>query len=254
MTLPELRSGRELRCGESFALRKVSLQRSASLWLLALTLTAPALRAEPSGQPSGTPIYVIEQLVVSIASAPGPDGERIGQVKSGDKLELLEREGDEAHVRLPNGKEGWIKSSYLSAEEPLQHRLAERTAEVEKLKQEGEKLKQDMGRLESQLAAARVARNAASTPLSTSGAKPAGTPAASNTPTETIPPAVADALAGGSTPIRETVFLRSPDRPGQTPWPWVLGSSAVMLLAGFVLGWKTLDRRIRQKYGGLRIY
>jgi len=27
-----------------------------------------------------------------------------------------------------------------------------------------------------------------------------------------------------------------------------------MLLTGFVLGWKTLDRRIRQKYGGLRIY
>jgi hypothetical protein len=50
------------------------------------------------------------------------------------------------------------------------------------------------------------------------------------------------------------VFLRSPDRPGQTPWPLVLGTSFVMLLAGFVLGWKTLDRRIRQKYGGLRIY
>jgi hypothetical protein len=61
-------------------------------------------------------------------------------------------------------------------------------------------------------------------------------------------------MSGGSTPIRETVFLRSPDRPGQTPWPLVLGTSFVMLLAGFVLGWKTLDRRIRQKYGGLRIY
>src|SRR5882724_9911975 len=230
MTRPELRSA------ESFAVGR------ASLCLLAIGLAAQA-RAEPDGQP----IYVIEQLVVSVASAPGAEGERIGQVKSGDKLELIEREGDEAHVRLPNGKEGWIKSSYLSAEEPLQHRLTERTAEVEKLKQ-------DMGRLQSELAAARVARNAASTPPSASGAKPAGTPAASNTPTETIPPAVADTLAVGSTPIRETVFLRSPDRPGQTPWPWVLGSSVVMLLAGFLLGWKTLDRRIRQKYGGLRIY
>jgi hypothetical protein len=238
MTLPELRSG------GSFALGR------ASLWLTALVLAASAVNAEP--------VYVVEQLVVSLASAPGPEGERIGQVKSGDKLELLEREGDEAHVRLPSGTEGWIKASYLSAEEPLQNRLTERTAEVEKLKQEGEKLKQDMTRLEAQLAAARAAHNVASaptpTPTPTPGPTAAGPPAPNTLPTETIPPAVSDAMSGGSTPIRETVFLRSPDRPGQTPWPLVLGTSFVMLLAGFVLGWKTLDRRIRQKYGGLRIY
>jgi len=211
-----------------------------SLWMAALALAASAVHAEP--------IYVIEQLVVGVTDAPGPNGERIGQVKSGDKLDLIERQDDETHVQLPNGKDGWIKSSYLSTEEPLQHRLTERTAEVEKLKQEGEKLKQDMGRLESQLAAARVAHNAA--PASA----PAPAPPAANTPTETIPPAVSDALSGGSTPVRETVFLRSPESPGQTPWPLVLGTSVVMLLTGFVLGWKTLDRRIRQKYGGLRIY
>jgi TolA-binding protein len=213
---------------------------------LALTLAAATARAEP--------IYVIEQLVVSVTSEPGADSERIGQVKSGDRLELLEREGDEAHVRLPSGKEGWLKASYLSNEEPLQHRLTERTAEVEQLKQEaqtqkqeGEKLKRDIGRLESDLAAARVAHNAASAPAPTP-------PPAANTPTQTVPPAVTETVSGSSAPIRETVFLRSPERSGQTPWPWVLGTSAVMLLAGFVLGWKTLDRRIRQKYGGLRIY
>jgi hypothetical protein len=27
-----------------------------------------------------------------------------------------------------------------------------------------------------------------------------------------------------------------------------------MLLVGFIAGWTTLDRRIRQKYGGLKIY
>jgi hypothetical protein len=220
----------------------------ASLCVLALALAAPTVRAEPYGQP----IYVIEQLVVSVASEPGTEGERIAQVKSGDKLELIEREGEEAHVRLPSGKEGWIKASYLSTEEPLQHRLTERTAEVEKLKQEAEKLKQDMGRLESELAAARAAHNVPPAPAPTPARAPSA--AAANTPTEPVPPAVADALSGGSTPIRETVFLRSPDRPGQTPWALVLGTSAVMLLAGFVLGWKTLDRRIRQKYGGLRIY
>lgn len=198
------------------------MRSRAAPWLLALAFSAPAVRADP--------IYVIEQLVVSVASTPDADGERIGQVKSGDKLELIERQGDEAHVRLPNGREGWIKSSYLTAEPPLQTRLTERTAEVEKLKQDGAKLKQDVSRLESELAAARVAPHATATP----------TPA----PAPALPP----------TPIRETVFLRSPERPGQTQWQLVLGTSSVMLLVGFVIGWKTLDRRIRHKYGGLRIY
>jgi hypothetical protein len=195
----------------------------ASLCLLALMLTAPAVRADPT--------YVIEQLVVSVTSTPDAEGERIGQVKSGDKLELLEREADETHVRLPNGKDGWVKSSYLTADPPLQTRLTERTAEVEKLKQDADKLrqqddklKQDVSRLESQLAASRVARTA----------------------TSDSPPLPA--------PIHDTVFLQSPVHPGDTPWLLLLGSSAVMLLVGFAAGWRTLDRRIRRKYGGLRIY
>ncbi len=113
-----------------------------------------------------------------------------------------------------------------SSEEALQQRLAERTAEVDKLKQEGDRLKRDASRLELELAAARAAH--------------------SMTPAPTAEPA--------PTPIRETVFLREPGRPGQTPWPLLLGTALVMLLAGFVLGWKTLDSRIRRKYGGLRIY
>lgn len=215
---------------QSFALGR------ASLCVLALMLTAPAVHADP--------IYVIEQLVVSVTSAPGAEGERVSQVKSGDKLELIEREGDETHVRLSNGKDGWVKSSYLTADPPLQTRLTERTAEVEKLKQdadklrqEGDKLKQDVSRLEAQLAASRAAHTA------TSDSPPAA-PSPSPVATESSSP----------TPAHETVFLQSPERPGATPWLLLLGISAVMLLVGFAIGWKTLDGRIRRKYGGLRIY
>jgi Bacterial SH3 domain len=249
----------------------------ASLWLFTLALATPAAHAEP--------VYVIEQLVVSITSEPGSEAERIGQVKSGDKLELIEREGEEAHVRLPSGKEGWIKGSYVSSEEPLQVRLTERTAEVEKLKQEGDKLRQDVSRLQTELASAR--RAPAVTPANApgagaetgSGAPKSGAGSSSNAAAgsstaggHSRTAAESGAAAGSSmasssgasadsanpevtpAPIRETVFLRSPDRPGQTSWAFILGICAVMLLVGFVLGWKTLDRRIRQKYGGLRIY
>ncbi len=203
--------------------------RGAPLWLLTLAVAGAAAHAEA--------VYVIEQLVVSVASSPEADAERIGQVKSGDKLELLERQGDEAHVRLPNGKEGWLKASYLSTEEPLAPRLNERTAELEKLKQESAKLKEDVSRLQSQLAAR---------PRAVASATPPASSSASNQTEALSPPA--------PVPPRETVFLRQPDRPGQTSWAFLLGIAVVMLLIGFVLGWVTLDRRIRQKYGGLRIY
>lgn len=205
---------------------------------LGLTLAAasPEARAEQ--------VYVIEQLVVAVVSEPGGAGERIGQVKSGDKLDLIERQGDEAHIRLANGKDGWIKGSYVSAEQPLTSRLSERTAEVDKLKQ-------DVSRLESELGSARAARNSGPAPAPISTAGPTSAPGPANTPPDSpaTPAAVSDPQAG-----RDAVFLRSPDQSSDTPWTWVLGASAVMLLVGFALGWRTLDRRIRRKYGGLRIY
>jgi hypothetical protein len=42
--------------------------------------------------------------------------------------------------------------------------------------------------------------------------------------------------------------------PTRPTWLWALGSSLVALVIGFALGWRMLDRRIRAKYGGLRIY
>ena len=40
----------------------------------------------------------------------------------------------------------------------------------------------------------------------------------------------------------------------QPTWEWVIGAAVVALIVGFMLGWRMLDRRIRKKYGGLRIY
>jgi len=190
----------------------------ASPWALALALaTASALSQAQT-------TYVIEQLVVSVNATSEAESERVGQVKSGDKVEVIEREGDQTHVKLSNGKDGWIKSSYLTTEPPLQTRLSERSAEVEKLRQEGDRLRQDVSRLEAELAAARAAHT------STSDSPP--------------PPA----------PVHDTVFLREPERVNSLPWPLLLGVGVGMLLVGFFAGWRTLDRRIRRKYGGLKIY
>jgi hypothetical protein len=42
--------------------------------------------------------------------------------------------------------------------------------------------------------------------------------------------------------------------PSRPSWLASIAVSVLTLIAGFVLGWRVLDKRIRAKYGGLRIY
>jgi hypothetical protein len=194
-------------------------------WLLLCALAAWAAPAET--------LYVIEQLVVSVSSAPDGSGERIASVKSGDRLEVLERSGEQMHVRTAGGKDGWIRASYLSADEPLRPRLAERTAEVARLKE-------DVSRLQAQLDAAH----------STAGAAPGRGAAAL---AAAAPEPAASAEDSASPPPR-ALFTGATEEIPRRVWPWALAAALLALCVGFALGALVLDRHIRRKYGGLRIY
>ena len=187
---------------------------------------APSSAAEQLSQP----VYVIEQLVVGVYSTPDITGERVTIVKSGDRLEVLERAGEQVRVRRGGGREGWIRSSYLQSEEPLRTQLAERTAEVAHLKDE-------VSRLEKDLQAAHASASIAPKPPAQSSAVP-----------------VPSLPEPGVREPRRGLFEDAPDEGGRRVWPWALGAGLVALCVGFALGMLTLDRRIRRKYGGLRIY
>ena len=249
-----------------------------ALSLVALA-AAPAIHAET--------LYVIEQLVVNVNSAPDGSGERVATIKSGEGVEVLDRQGDQIHVHLPIGTEGWVRKAYLSADEPLQHRLTERTAEVEKLKQ-------DVARLQGDLAAARAGgrggaqgaaqTNAAAGSLPRAGAnatpRAAAVPQTNSAAATKVPPTLPKAPtataatpapgAGDTSPSTSETntvntavdpaagepayFMTPPEGPARPVWHWALGSFVVALGLGYALGWYVLDRRIRRKYGGLRIY
>lgn len=184
---------------------------------------------QPTAAQAGAAMYVIEQLVVNVYSAPGADAERVATLKSGDRVEVIERAGDAVHVRLGNGRDGWVRASYLTAAEPLRAQLAARSAEVTKLQA-------DVTRLEGELRGARAspARAAASA---------AAAPQGATTATSATEPGQ----------VRRPMLDAAPViyRPR---WRWLALSALVSLGIGFALGWWVLDRRIRAKYGGLRIY
>lgn len=174
--------------------------------------------AAPAAPTTGPVRYVIEQLVVAVNSAADGSGTHVATLKSGDKVQLLERSGEAAHVRLASGRDGWVRASYLSESEPLRVQLAASAAEVATLRQ--------------QLQALSAARAPAA-------AAPSAAPPA---------PAPADDAASGES---------SGEDPGEShrlPWGWLTAVALAALGAGFAAGWLVLDARIRRRYGGLRIY
>ena len=223
--------------------------RRALLLLPALAATC-AVHAETQ--------YVIEQLVVNVNSAPDSTGQRVATIKSGEAVEVLDKQGDQMHVHLPNGTEGWVRKSYLSTEEPLQHRLNERNAEVEKLKQDVARLQGELTTAKASAGGARGGGAQANTnpgagaaanvtaPTSAAGTKSRAGTASVADQTNTPPP---DTATG-----EPAYFMTPPETPARPVWHWTVLTFVIALGLGFVLGWQMLDRRIRKKYGGLRIY
>ncbi len=216
------------------------MRHGPTLSLLLVLAAAPAAHAET--------LYVIEQLVVNVNSAPDASSERVATIKSGEGVEVLEKQGEQVHIRLANGTQGWVRKSYLSADEPLQHQLNERTSEIEKLKQ-------DVARLQGELTAARTMPRGKPAPAqpntSSAAAESTATPEPESGESDhrTHP-----ASAGDPATPEPSYFMTPPEAPARPVWHWALGSFVVALALGFVLGWQVLDRRIRRKYGGLRIY
>src|SRR5262245_28036396 len=88
----------------------------ATACFAALALTVPA-RAQP--------MYVDDNLVLNVHSEANQGGERVATIETGDQVEVLERVENSAHVRLPDGREGWVGAGYLTADAPAVIRLKE---------------------------------------------------------------------------------------------------------------------------------
>jgi hypothetical protein len=221
--------------------------------ILALGAGIAIAQTETETPPPASPPqtqYVIEQLVVTVNGDPEGGGERVDQIKSGDRVEVLNRQGEQAHVRLPSGREGWVRSSYLSTTPPMREQLKARTDELEKVRAEKSKL-------ETELASARKAASAAA---STATATPPPTAASAPAPVPPVPitnPSGGPAPGSASSetqPSNPPMFASDGVMPSRPSWLTAIAVSVLTLIAGFVLGWRVLDKRIRAKYGGLRIY
>jgi hypothetical protein len=187
----------------------------------------------------GQTLYVTDKVQAVVYAQPSLEGNQVRILESGDAVELVSREGDSARIRLDDGSEGWIASSYLVVDIPATRQLPALTAENERLRasvrtdpaasNELKTLKDRNAQLQAELAAAQRDLDAAQ-------AKPAAPAAArpdDEIPVDTVRPA-----------SRSRLF---------SILALVVGAAAALAL-GFWWGYSTLERRVRRKYGGLKVY
>jgi hypothetical protein len=203
----------------------------AAVLLLALAL--PAAEAEAATA------YVTDELVLGVYANPKGEGPRLATLHSGATVETLGPGGETTPVRLADGTTGWVKTAYLTSSAPavvrikqLQDELDRTHATTPELAEAAER--SEVLRLKSELEQAEHAASAAN-------ATPGATPGAA-----VDEAAVAAATTGAGSPERTSLWT----------WP-VLGWLCCVLAAlcvGFWLGHALLARRIREKFGGMKVY
>ena len=196
-----------------------------------LLLTLLAVRA------TAATAYVSDELVLGLYAEQNGQGQRLATLHSGASVETLGVNGEFTEVRLNDGTVGWVKSAYLTTREPATARVKKLEEELDQrrsttpalaeaaARSEVEQLKRELAAKQADLDAARGAQAvpAAASGLDTGGASPGGASAG-----------IAAAISGHT---------------------WI-GIVAVLaaLSCGFWLGYATLARRIKHKFGGIKVY
>jgi hypothetical protein len=180
----------------------------------AMLLALPAARA-------GT-AYVSDELVLGVYAEQNGQGQRLATLHSGASVETLAVNGEFTQVRLSDGIAGWVKSAYLTTEEPA-------TVRVKQLQEE-------------------LDRSRATTP--------ALAEAAARSELEQLKSALKDKQAElDALRAAPPVGLMAAISAAVAAHRW-MGAALVLaaLACGFWLGYATLARRVRHKFGGIKVY
>jgi hypothetical protein len=172
--------------------------------------------------------YVSDELILGVFAEENNQGQRLATLHSGASVETLSSNGDFTQVRLGDGITGWVKSAYLTSKEPATVRLKHLEEELDQARATTPALAQaatrsELESLRRQLELKQAQLDALHTVPSTSGSGTAAAPAAAD----------AGALPGW--------------------WP-AAGGLLAGLAVGFGSGYAMLARRVRQKFGGIKVY
>jgi hypothetical protein len=201
---------------------------------LSLTLLAGSVTAATA--------YVSDELILGLYTEQNGQGQRLATLHSGARVDTLGVSGEFTQVRVNDGTTGWVKSTYLTTREPATVRVKQLEEELDSRRATTPALAEAAARSE----ALQLKRELAAKQSELDDVRRALAPAAA---AGLAPPSLAS--PGGATPGGARTgnsALTSAQR-----WAWGL-SVPLALACGFWLGYAALARRIKQKFGGLKVY
>jgi hypothetical protein len=193
--------------------------------------------------------YVSDELVLGVYAEQNGQGQRLATLHSGASVETLAVNGEFTQVRLSDGTAGWVKTAYLITQEPATVRVKRLQDELDRsrattpalaeaaARSELEQLKSALKDKQAELDALRADQvPAAAAGTADSSAANAG--------------GVANGAAVGATPPAGLAAIST-----AAAHRWMEAVAVLAALAcGFWLGYATLARRIRHKFGGIKVY
>lgn len=104
-------------------------------------------------------MYVNDILEITLRTGPGVDRKIIAMLQSDQVVEVISMDPEWSQVKLPDGREGWVVSRFLTSKLPNRialERLKQKHNNIERkassLVEENNKYKEENGRLGSELA------------------------------------------------------------------------------------------------------
>jgi uncharacterized protein YgiM (DUF1202 family) len=200
-----------------------------------MLLALPAARAATA--------YVSDELVLGVYAEQNGQGQRLTTLHSGASVETLAVNGEFTQVRLSDGVTGWVKSTFLTTQEPATARVKQLQEELDRSRATTPALAEAAARSElQQLKGALDEKQAELDALRAQVGVPAAAPGAADATNGTA--------AGATTPggLMASISAAAAHR-------WMEAVAMLAALAcGFWLGYATLARRVRNKFGGIKVY
>ena len=193
-------------------------------FLIGLLALLPLLAAAETG-------YVTDRLMLGLHKAADTSDRPFRSLESGTEFEVLSRDRLYAHVRLPDGTEGYVKAAYVVYDPPAKLIVNQTQAEVE--------------RLSSELAEAKAAFAEPAAVIDSLKEETASLKSDLETARERVEDLEED---------NRKYLSRAERYQYSLPYTWVGGAIVVCLIAGFLGGLWWVDHRSRKRHGGIRIY
>jgi hypothetical protein len=162
--------------------------------------------------------YVTDELVLGVYADQKTQGQRLETLHSGAVVDTLGSTGDTTQVRLTDGVVGWVKTAYLTNTAPATVRIRQLQDELDRTRATTPALAEAAERSEVERLTRELAQR-------------------QSNPEPLAPAAAGPAAAPRSAPA----------------WVWI-AAVLTALGCGFWLGYAALARRIRHKFGGIKVY